>query len=156
MKSCIYLLFITSLLVSGCDIRVLNPQSDTAEAQSNLIYFSFLLMLLVLIVVFVMMFRFVSKYREEKVSYEIPKQEEGNRKLELTWTILPVVLLIILAVPTVIVTFNQSPNGDVQTEKYKDAVHIKVTAKRYEWQFTYPNGKKTVNELFLPANKTVR
>ena len=36
----------------------------------------------------------------------IPKQVEGSHKLEIIWTIIPILLLIILAVPTVAATFD--------------------------------------------------
>ncbi|GAE94249.1 cytochrome c oxidase polypeptide II [Gracilibacillus boraciitolerans JCM 21714] len=149
--------FITTLisLLSACDIRVLNPKSDTASTQTDLIHFSFLIMLLVLITVFVLLFLFVRKYRDISGRHDQPVQTKGNKKLEWTWTIIPIVLLTILAVPTVIVTYSQSPNSEAHEKDTKDTVHIQVKAEQFSWSFVYDNGKVSQDELYLPSDKTI-
>jgi cytochrome c oxidase subunit 2 len=74
--------------LSLVDIPVLDPQSETAKDQAFLISFSFGLMMIVLVIVFLLMARFIWKYREtEKNKNTIPEDVKGNMKLELTWTI---------------------------------------------------------------------
>lgn len=155
MKQIIYLFSLMGVFLSGCHIRVLNPKSDTAEAQSFLIYFSFGIMILVLLTVFSLLSRFVRKYRNRTGNHQALKHEEGNKKLEIVWTIIPVLLLAILAIPTVIVTYNQSPNQADQSGDRREEVHINVTAEQYQWTFIYENGKTTSGELYLPSDKTI-
>ncbi|WP_407270147.1 cytochrome c oxidase subunit II [Radiobacillus sp. PE A8.2] len=145
-----------TLLTSGCSLRVLDPASKTASAQSDLIYFSFFLMLVVLLIVFSLFAHFIRKYRAGNSAHSTYNYPDDNRRLELLWTILPIILLTILAVPTVIVTYQQSPNQYVSTEKQQeDQVHIQVTAERYSWQFRYENGETSTNNLYLPSNQEV-
>ncbi|WP_099159346.1 cytochrome c oxidase subunit II [Virgibacillus ndiopensis] len=148
-------LLVFACLLTGCDISVLDPQSKTADNQAFLISFSFALMMIVLIIVFLLMTRFVWKYREtEHNKNTIPKDIKGNKKLELTWTILPILLLTVLAVPTIAVTYNQSATTPKATTQ-DDAIHIDVTAQQFFWTFTYGNGKESTNELVIPENKSI-
>ena len=66
-------------------------------------------MLFVMVVVFVLFFYVIIRFRQRKGDTEIPKQVEGNHKLEIIWTVIPILLLMILAIPTVAFTFKQAP-----------------------------------------------
>lgn len=143
------------LLLAGCDVAVLNPKSETGEEQAFLIWFSFGLMMIVLIVVFILFIRFVWKYRETEINKDsLPKDVKGNKKLEITWTTLAVLLLAVLAVPTISITYNQSAVLSSEDEA-EEAVKVDVTGEQFFWTFTYENGKETINKLVIPANKTI-
>ncbi len=58
-----------------------------------------------------------------------PKQIHGNSILEIGWTILPLVLLIGIAIPTVKTVF------DLDKKASADAVRVVVTGKQWWWQF---------------------
>ncbi|WP_404456000.1 cytochrome c oxidase subunit II [Virgibacillus necropolis] len=144
------------LLLAGCDITVLNAKSETGQDQAFLIWFSFGLMMVVLLIVFVLFARFVWKYRETSLNKDtLPKDVKGNKKLEITWTTLAVLLLAVLAVPTVAITYNQSPILSSSEETEQSAVHVNVTGQQYFWTFSYENGKETTNKLIIPANNTI-
>jgi cytochrome c oxidase subunit 2 len=81
----------------------------------------------------------------------MPEQVHGNTVLEIIWTVIPIILLGILAVPTVKYTFQlaEAPRSD------KDLV-VKVTGHQYWWEFEYPQlGIKTAQELHIPVGKRV-
>ena len=81
---------------------------------------------------------------------EMPKQTHGNTKLEITWTIIPAMILAVIAVPTVATIFDLAapPKGDVLT--------VKVVGKQWWWQFDYPDQKfVTANELHIPVGEEV-
>ncbi|MBP1948909.1 cytochrome c oxidase subunit II [Virgibacillus litoralis] len=142
------------LLLTGCEITVLNPNSETGNDQAFLIVFSFALMMIVMTVVVLLFARFVWKYREtDKNRGTIPDDVKGNKKLEITWTVLPVLLLVVLAVPTVAITYEQSPDKSVETQE--KATHVEVTAQQFAWTFTYENGKETINQLVIPEGETI-
>src|SRR5699024_8166974 len=95
---------------------------------------------------------FVIKYREMPVkSVTFPIDLKGNMKLELTYTILPIILLIVLAVFTVNITIQQSPRTTVT--KNKEGRHIEVLAKQFEWSFHHPNGERVADELVVPEGE---
>ncbi|UOQ45279.1 cytochrome c oxidase subunit II [Halobacillus salinarum] len=147
-------LIVLVTLLSGCQIRVLNPASDTAQTQSNLIYLSFGLMMLVLIVVIILFTRFVYKYREtgERIGC-IPGDKKENKLYEIIWTVLPVLLLVVLAVPTVKATYDLTYKSAAGEGFKQDAVNVQVEARQFAWTFTYENGKKSHTELVLPVDK---
>ncbi len=91
------------------------------------------------------LFRFRAKAGQAK-----PTQIHGNTKLELVWTIIPVLLLAGIAVPTLskIHKFAQ-PAGP-------SALTIKVTAHQWWWEFEYPEEKiVTANELHILVGRQV-
>ncbi|MBM7601167.1 cytochrome c oxidase subunit 2 [Virgibacillus halotolerans] len=142
------------LFLAGCNITVLDPKSSTGKEQSFLIWFSFGLMTIVVITVFILFAWFVFKYRYTKEKDDvIPKDVKGNLKLELTWTILPVLLLAVLAVPTIAITYDQSPVSDAKEEL--DGVPIDVKAEQFKWTFTHENGKEVTDELVIPETDAV-
>lgn len=146
----LFLLFLT-----GCDISVLHAQSETGQEQAFLIWFSFGLMMIVLLVVFILFARFVWKYRETPLNKDkLPKDVKGNKKLEITWTSLAVLLLVVLAVPTISITYDQSAVLS-SSEIKEEAVHVNVTAEQFFWTFEYENGKETMNKLVIPAGKKI-
>ena len=150
-----FTLVLVLLMLAGCDITVLNPKSTTGKDQAFLIWFSFGLMLIVLLVVFFLFIKFVATYRyTDKRANFIPEDVHGNKWLELTWTVLPILLLIVLAVPTVAITYNQSPISEAL--KKDDAVQIEVEAQQYQWTFTHEGGKAFNQELVIPEGKTIR
>ena len=94
------------VFLSGCSkLAVLNPQGPVAKAQSDLIIWS--LVLFIVVVYRICIFMFSScRYREkpENMDYEPPDQH-GNTILEIIWTIIPVIIVIALSIPTVKATY---------------------------------------------------
>lgn len=154
MKKTMLFILPLFLFLTGCNITVLDPKSSTGKEQSFLIWFSFGLMCIVVLVVFILFIRFVYKYRytKEKEGF-VPKDVKGNLKLELTWTILPILLLAVLAVPTIAITYDQSPVSDAKEEL--DGVHVHVKAEQFKWTFTHENGKEVEDELVIPEGESV-
>ncbi|WP_175559312.1 cytochrome c oxidase subunit II [Sediminibacillus albus] len=152
------LLLFTMLIVGGCQIRTLDPHSQMADDQAFLIYFSFAIMTVVMLVVFSLLFRFTWKYKEtEKNKEDVPEEINDNKRLEISWTLIPVVLLAILAVPTVMITYEISPQatGDSTSANNNDSAnHVHVTAERFNWTFEYENGKQS-KDLVLPVGKSI-
>jgi cytochrome c oxidase subunit II len=73
---------------------------------------------------------------------------EGNTKLEIIWTVIPLILVLIM--------FYFGWIGYKPMRKVPaDAIPIKVTAMMWSWSFEYENGKKT-SELVVPENKAVK
>lgn len=150
----IYLILSSVLFIlSGCNMRVLDPKSQTAKDQSYLIQFSFALMMIVFLTVIVLFIWFLWKYRQtEENKHTIPKDEQGNKFFEITWTVLPVILLAVLAVPTIKITYEISAS---ESTSPPNAVHVDVTAQQFSWTFEYQNGVVTTEELVLPKDRPV-
>jgi cytochrome c oxidase subunit 2 len=100
-----------------------------------------------------------------------PSRTTHNSLIEVIWTVLPVVILVVIAIPSFRILFFQlnTPPADLT---------VKVTGKQWYWSYTYPdNGKfefdslmlqdkdrkpgqprllAVDNELVVPVGKTVR
>ena len=143
-----------ALILSGCGkpyLSTLQPAGEVADMQFSLMKLSTYIMIgviLVVLVIFVLVF-----IRFRRKDDKIPKQVEGNHILEIIWTAIPILLLLILAVPTVADTFKLA---DVSKMDNKNAMDVNVRAHLYWWDFEYPNQKiVTSNELVVPTNQKV-
>jgi cytochrome c oxidase subunit 2 len=93
------------------------------------------------------------RFREKPGEDRSPKQTHGNTVLEVSWTIIPALILAVMAVPTVATIFDlaKKPTGP-------NVVHVTVTARQWWWQFHYDdagNGVETANELHIPVGVPV-
>ncbi|MBS4211982.1 MULTISPECIES: cytochrome c oxidase subunit II [Neobacillus] len=147
---------IVALVLSGCGkpyLSTLTPAGEVADIQYDLMGLSTIIMVGVIIVVmlvFVIVF-----FRFRRKDDRIPKQVEGSHKLEIIWTVIPILLLLVLAVPTVSATFKLA---DVKTmdDKNSKAVVVNVRSHLYWWDFEYPKQKiVTSQELVVPTDEKV-
>ncbi|MBD2847378.1 cytochrome c oxidase subunit II [Paenibacillus sp. IB182496] len=144
-----------ALLLSACgreDLSALNPQGPVAQEQLGIMKLSITIMVLVVVVVFAIAIYVLFRFRRKPGDQTIPKQVEGNHKLEIIWTVIPLILLVILGVPTI-----QSVFGLAQDySKDENAIQIKVTAHQYWWEFEYPDhGITTAQEMIIPTNAVI-
>lgn len=157
------LLTVMTVFLSACGedyISALKPAGAVGKEQLNILLLTVVVMTLVVIVVSVLYLTAFVKFRRSKVGENfMPKQVEGSHTLEIIWTVIPIILLLIIAVPTLTATYkfadvaameNVDENGD------KTALTVNVTAKLYWWEFEYPNeGIITSQELVVPTGEKV-
>jgi cytochrome c oxidase subunit 2 len=91
------------------------------------------------------------RFRAKEGDDTPPEQVHGNVVLEFLWTVVPVVLLIFIAVPTWKYIFKHEG-----TPVRADAVKVHVIGHQWWWEFQYPDyGIKTAFELHLPESTPV-
>lgn len=153
-KRLLPLLAAMALLLAACgrdDLSALNPQGPVAQKQFDLMIISISIMVLVVVSVFAIAIYVLIRFRR-RPGDKIPVQVEGNHKLEVIWTVIPLVLLVILGVPTIQTVF-------ALAKDYSDeegAIRVKVTSHQYWWEFEYPDhGVITAQELVIPANRKI-
>lgn len=150
-----------ALLLAGCGkpfLSTLQPAGEVADMQYSLMLLSTSIMVLVIVVVAIIFVYVVIRFRRRKgEENKIPKQVEGNHKLEIIWTVIPIILLLILAVPTVSTTFKLADVKAMNDKKRdKDTVVVNVRANQYWWEFEYPDyGIITSQDLVVPTNEKV-
>ncbi len=86
-------------------------------------------------------------FRRKKGDTSDGEHIEGNNTLEITWTVIPLIIVLILAY------MGTYTLGDVLAVD-PNALVINVTARQWSWSFTYPEGF-TSKELHLPVNRQV-
>jgi cytochrome c oxidase subunit 2 len=157
------LLAVLTVFLAGCgqeEISTLLPAGQVGQDQFNLLLLSSGIMLLVIIVVVAIYLIALLRFRRSKLGEDhIPEQVEGSHKLELVWTIIPILLILLLAVPTVYYTYklgDVSAMGAVDEDGNAENLVVDVTAKLYWWEFEYPDlGIVTAQELVVPMDEKV-
>ncbi|MHB1097476.1 MAG: cytochrome c oxidase subunit II [Gemmatimonadaceae bacterium] len=104
---------------------------------------------IVFVVVEVLLVYTIFKFRRREGG-PAPRQIHGNAALEITWTAIPALILVFLAVPTVRTIFQNQRTAPAE------ALQVEVIGHQWWWEFRYPQyGITTANELYLPIGKTV-
>lgn len=94
---------------------------------------------------------FVVKYRSRGRSRAVEgAQVHGHTRLELIWTVFPVLILATIAG----FVFYELPNID-SAPAAADPIHITVEGHQYYWQFDYPNHARSIGTLHVPAGAVV-
>ena len=127
-----------------------------AQQQSNLYYLMFWIAALIFILVQgALIFALLNFRRREKpipgsdftVPDIPPKQVHGNTRLEIIWTIIPALILIVIAVPTV-----QTIYSTYEPPENSDPLEVVAMGHQWWWEFRYPDeGIVTANELYVPT-----
>ena len=157
------LLTVMTVFLSACGeeyLSTLRPAGPVGEEQLNILLLSIVIMALVVVVVSTIYLVAFFKFRRAKVGENhMPKQVEGSHTLEVIWTVIPIILLLILAVPTLNSTYkfaDVAAMDEVDEDGNKTALTVNVTAKLYWWEFEYPDlGIITAQELVVPTGEKV-
>ena len=129
----------------------LKPEGPAARTIDNLFTPVFFISVVIGVLVLGAVVVFAVRYRYRTGKNENPKQIHGSTPLEIGWTIVPALILAVVAVPTVITIFdlNEEPTGDV--------VSVTAVGKQWWWEFKYPRQDVvTANELVIPTGRPVR
>ncbi len=151
-------LALLAALLGGCAFN--GPQSTfstagpVAKTQLDLFMLTFWLAVVVFVIVAGALIYILRRYRRKASDGDsLPPQTHGNLVLEIAWTIIPVIFLVIIAVPTVRVIFQLEGRDSSNTE----ALEVVVTAYQWWWEFEYPElGITTANELRIPVGERIR
>lgn len=92
--------------------------------------------------------------RDRKHSYDqdLPRQIYGNTRLEITWTVIPILLVVALFIMTI-----QTSNAVAVPDAQSSDLNIRVVGHRWWWEFDYLDQQiATANELHIPVGTTVQ
>ncbi|WP_233978358.1 cytochrome o ubiquinol oxidase subunit II [Pectobacterium versatile] len=147
-------LFAATVLLSGCDMALMNPKGEVGLEQRSLILTAIGLMLIVVIPVIVMTIAFAWKFRasNEKAKYT-PNWSHSNKIEAVVWTV-PIIIIVILGTITWKTTHSLDPYKPLVSDV--KPINVEVVSLDWKWLFVYPDlGIATVNELAFPANVPV-
>ena len=145
----------------------LGLQQSATPVMENIVWFhDFLLYIITAITAFVLALLVVVIVRFNARANPIPSRTTHNTLIEIAWTIIPIMILMIIAVPSFKLLFFQLniPAADLT---------VKATGKQWYWSYAYPdNGKFEFdslmaqdkqprllgvdNEMVVPVNKVIR
>ena len=148
-------------------------QEGATPVMENIIWFhNFLLVLITLITLFVLALLILVVVKFNARANPVPSRTTHNTLIEVAWTLLPVLILVGIAVPSFRLLF-------LELDVPKPDLTVKVTGKQWYWSYAYPdNGKfefdsllacdetrtkctaprllSVDNEMVVPVNKVVR
>lgn len=103
--------------------------------------------IILLLLVTVAMIYFCIKYSRKK--HPVAENIHGNTTLEITWTVLPTILVMVM--------FFYGYMGYKNLRDIPaDAYTIKVTGQMWKWTFEYPETKKKSDTLYVPAGRNIK
>ena len=91
---------------------------------------------------------FLFKFKRGK-SNQVAEHVHGSVAMETAWIVLPTILSLVVFTWgfKAFMTMTQPP---------KNAYEIRVNARKWAWDFEYPNGYIATNDLFVPSNRPVK
>lgn len=142
-------------------------QGSASPVMDNITWFhNLLLWIITAITVFVLILLIIVAVKFNAKANPVPSKTTHNTLIEVAWTVIPVLILVAIAVPSFRLLFQQLDVPKVD-------LTIKATGKQWYWSYAYPdNGKfefdslmvadkkprllAVDNEVVVPVNKIVR
>jgi len=123
-----------------------NGASNFSHNVDAIFLFTLIVSIFFLVLITGLMIYFVVKFSRKRN----PKATNlhGNVGLEIAWTVIPTILVLIMFWYGWVGYENMS-------EVPEDALPIQVTAQMWKWGFKYENGK-TFDTLYVPVNKAIK
>ncbi len=157
------------LVLSGCTAEIaqpfstIAPQNEKTEDIQNLYKITFWASLVVFIGVQVAIGYTALRFRRR--NEDRPEQVHGSRKLEIAWTIIPAVILLVLFIPTAQTIFDHANDAD-RAAASDETFRVNVIGKQWWWEISYPDIPAnpddpeagpivTANEVFVPVGANV-
>jgi cytochrome c oxidase subunit 2 len=142
-------------------------QESASPVMDNITWFhNFLFVLITLITLFVLALLIIVMVKFNAKANPVPSKTTHNTLIEVAWTLIPVLILVGIAVPSFRLLFEELdiPKADLT---------VKATGKQWYWSYAYPdNGKFEFdsllapdkmprllgvdNEMVVPVNKVIR
>jgi cytochrome c oxidase subunit 2 len=129
------------------------PETSSGEAINELYWFVFAMCAVVFVAVEAALVLFVVRYRRRTTTPEDTEgpQIHGNTRLEVIWTIVPAVALIVIA--AVVLARVPAVHGAGGGEG--GDLTVRVEAHQFYWQYEYENGVVSLDRLVLPVDRAV-
>src|SRR6202046_3495847 len=131
---------------------IFDPRSTPTKSIYQLSHFVLAITGLIFAVVFVLLAYAVVKFRKRPGDDgREPPQVYGSTQIELAWTVIPVLIVVVLFLATarVIHSIQDAP-------KPENAVEVVAIGHQFWWEFRYPQlGVVTANELHIPGSGAV-
>ena len=109
-----------------------HPATETMEKLVSL--HNLLLVIISVITVFVLALMIYVMVRFRASRNPVPSQVTHNTLLEVAWTVMPIVILIIIAIPSFKLLYFMDRTSE-------PGLTIKITGKQWNWQYEYPDQK---------------
>ena len=131
---------------------IFEPHSTPAHAILRLSHFVLAITGMIFLVVFSLLAYATVKFRSKAGDAQRePAQVYGSTQIELAWTVIPILIVVVLFLATARVI-----HGIQDAPKPATALDVTVIGHQFWWEFRYPTlGIVTANELHVPISDPV-
>lgn len=126
-------------VLAGCMIP---PEPETVEAKATFTLYNIILGMGVVVFLAVEGMIVYSIFRYRRTDDRLPKQLHGNNVVEIIWTIIPTVIVLILF------GFSMAALGTVDARSAHPGVVIEVDGFQWQWTFRYGTDDNDPNNDF--------
>jgi cytochrome c oxidase subunit II len=100
------------------------------------------------LLIWIVIFYFAIKYRR-RPDNELAQEQEPPAALEMTWTVVPLIIFlgIFVAGAWVFFRLNRVPSN---------ALEVYATGRQWMWKFQHPTGQREINTLHVPVGRPVK
>lgn len=123
-------------------------KSTMAHEVDALFWFVHISSLVLTIGILIAIAYFLYKFRR-KSENDVTPVITHNNKLEVTWSVIPLVLCLVIFGWGYQTYVNMITSPD-------DAYEVNVSAQKWLWNFTYENGARSTGELHVPAGRPIK
>ena len=145
------MIHIGGLTILGARLSPTNifaPASTPADSIRGLYFFVLTVTGAIFLVVFGMLMYSAVKYRSRPGDDREPVQIYGSDQLELAWTVIPVLIVMVLFLSSARVI-----HALQDARKPPGAIEVTAVGHQFWWEFRYPQyGFVTANELHVPVS----
>jgi cytochrome c oxidase subunit 2 len=133
--------------------NIFAPDSTPAKSIFDLSMFVLAITGIIFVVVFTLLVYSVVKFRATAVNADRePAQVYGSTQIELAWTVIPILIVVVLFLATARVI-----HAVQDVPKPATAVEVTAIGHQFWWEFRYPRlGIVTANELHIPVSDPAR
>ncbi len=143
---------VAAVLFAATGLTPVTAESPNAERIEDLYWFVSFWAALVLLAVAVPLTIFVFRYRSKGRARTVEgPQIHGSTRLEIAWTLVPVVILLFV----LLFTFYKLPGITLEDEARASDLRIRVEGRQFYWQYRYPNGVIAIDRLVAPEDRLV-
>ncbi len=130
------------------------PESPNADGIRDSYVFVSIFVVGIFVLVEGLLMAFIVKYRRRnRPRFEDGAPIEGTTRIELVWTVFPVVVLFLIAA----FVFIELPGiKNIPSAGASGQLEISVTGRQFSWQYEYPNGVIAIDAMAAPAGVPVR
>jgi cytochrome c oxidase subunit II len=129
--------------------NIFAPDSTPAHSIFRLSMFSLEIEGTIFVIVFSLLAYAITKFRQRKLDDDMePPQIYGSSQMELAWTVLPVLIVVVLFLTTAQVIHRVQ-----DARRPPGTIEVTVIAHQFWWEFKYPQyGFTASNELHVPVS----
>jgi cytochrome c oxidase subunit 2 len=127
---------------------IFKPESTPADSIYGLSLMVLAITGLIFVIVFGLLAYVITRFRRRTNDGPEPPQVYGSNQIEIAWTVIPVLVVLVLFMATARVI-----HAIQDARMPKEAVQITVIGHQFWWELRYPAlGVVTANELHVPVS----